>query len=126
MTADLAQKIEQIKPELKILTDAYSFFDFYFNKPELNKTAFSFLGESALKMIPEVINTEAIINNPTEELKKIKGENKIPLQDIYHFLRFCLMGQLKGPSIPELIAFLGREESMQRINDGIKILTNTI
>lgn len=125
-TADLIQKIEYIKAELKILTDAYQFFDFYFKRPELNRASFSFLSESATKTIPQIVDTENLVNHTEETLKTLKKENKVSMQDLYHFLRFCLMGQLKGPSIPELIAFLGNIEAKQRINDGVKILTNTI
>lgn len=121
----LATKIEKIKPELKTLQDTVVLFRFYFNAPIISKNALlEFLSLEKLIQINLLINSNILCADPINTLKALKQElaNKsIPMQDLYHFLRFALMGNTKGPSIPELIEFLGESEARKRVDHAINV-----
>jgi len=120
----LCGKIEKMKPELKTIQDAVESFRFYFHAPQIAKNdILGFLSSDAFEQIRLLVNPALLCQDPVSALKSLKKEvdgKDISMQDVYHFLRFILMGNLKGPSIPELIEFLGKEESLKRINNAMR------
>mgnify|MGYP001608669872 CR=1 FL=1 len=49
----------------------------------------------------------------------ISGKN-LPVGEIMPVLRFFITGTLTGPSVPDIMDVIGKEESMNRIGVGIK------
>ena len=35
-------------------------------------------------------------------------------------LRLCLVGELKGPDVPDILEILGKDESLHRIDEALK------
>lgn len=50
-------------------------------------------------------------------LKEFAASNSIKVGDLMKFLRVSLVGELSGPTIPDLIVLLGKEESTKRIRN---------
>lgn len=50
-------------------------------------------------------------------LKEFASINNIKVGDLMKFLRVSLVGELSGPTIPELINLLGKAESIKRIEN---------
>ena len=115
----LCSKIEKIKPELKTIQDSVELFRFYFRSPRVTENdILGFLSPETYEQIRLLVNPKALCEDPASALKSLKKQIEgkgISMQDIYHFLRFALMGNLKGPSIPELIEFLGTNEALERV-----------
>ena len=61
-----------------------------------------------------------LVNNPLElknELMKFGAENNISLGNIMKTLRLSLVGNLSGPDLFKIIAFIGPDETLQRIEN---------
>ena len=61
-----------------------------------------------------------LVNNPLElknELMKFGAENNISLGNIMKTLRLSLVGSLSGPDLFKIIAFIGPDETLQRIEN---------
>lgn len=54
------------------------------------------------------------------EIKKWLSEKNYPLGNLMNALRLSLVGELKGPSIFEIVAVLGKEETIKRIQKAIE------
>ena len=50
-------------------------------------------------------------------LKEFATNNTIKVGDMMKFLRVSLVGELSGPTIPELIQLFGIEESIKRVRN---------
>ena len=46
------------------------------------------------------------------------------LGDVMNAFRLCLVGEGKGPGMFDISAFLGKEETIRRINKAIKTISN--
>jgi glutamyl-tRNA synthetase len=67
------------------------------------------------------------LDNPDIFLKEIKHtayESNIKLKQLFYFIRLALMGSTQGYGIFELISMLGQQETAQRLNRAIVLLTN--
>lgn len=49
-----------------------------------------------------------------------KQEEKPFRKELYHYLRWALLGGANGPGIPDTMTVLGREESLKRIQSAVK------
>jgi glutamyl-tRNA synthetase len=47
------------------------------------------------------------------------------LGDVMNAFRLCLVGEGKGPGMFDISAFLGKEETIRRINKAIKTINNS-
>jgi glutamyl-tRNA synthetase len=59
-----------------------------------------------------------------ECLKGFVGSKEIGIGKVMAPLRIALVGSLKGPSVYSLMAFLGKEEVVQRINRALSHITS--
>lgn len=121
----LNKKIEKIKPELKTIQDAVTAFQFYFYAPKITQETLSnVVSIDIWEKIKLLINPEQLCQDSLNTLKILKKEletKDIAMNDLYHTLRFIFIGNTKGPSIPDLIEFLGKEKSVQRLQNAILI-----
>lgn len=60
------------------------------------------------------------------EIKKWLAEKNYPLGNLMNALRLSLVGELKGPSIFEIIEVLGKEETVRRIRKAIEVLDKEV
>lgn len=56
------------------------------------------------------------------KLKEFATNNAIKVGDLMKFLRVSLVGELSGPTIPDLITLLGKEKTIERIKNGLSQL----
>jgi len=49
-------------------------------------------------------------------------ENAVGMGKIMMPLRLALVGELKGPDVPDILAVLGKDESVARINSALETL----
>ncbi len=65
-------------------------------------------------------NSDAATIEPA--LKEFATANNIKVGDLMKFLRISLVGELSGPTIPDLIVLLGKEKTIERIKNGFSQL----
>lgn len=71
---------------------------------------------------------DAISTSPNQEQPQPKDAVKARVaadkrfkKELYHYLRWALLGGAPGPGIPETMAILGRLESVKRLDEGRKL-----
>ncbi len=115
----LTTMLQIIKTDLYTLKDAPSALSFYFEKPHVTKSSFDVIPPANQTMIATTIKKElAQIENTNaflDALKESAKQAKIPMKELFWFLRLALMDSVNGPSIHDLIAMLGPKESRERI-----------
>ena len=51
-------------------------------------------------------------------------EKEYKLGDVMNAFRLCLVGEGKGPGMFDISAFLGKEETLRRLDSALKVLPN--
>ena len=125
-THNLAAMIQHIKTDLYTLKEATTALHFYFEQPSLNQLSFEscislLFIEKIIAMIQKQLH---FIEKPEEFLNSLKSEAKIlqiPIKELFWFLRIALSGKINGPSINDLIAILGVENSKKRLQSALEL-----
>ncbi|NAW51249.1 glutamate--tRNA ligase [Elizabethkingia argentiflava] len=126
---DKALRIIAIMKERAIfIKDIYEEGKYFFHSPESYQ-------EKAVKKVwsPETRDLMQILKNQIstldfkskslkEQFQHLAEEKGMGMGKIMMPLRLCLVGELKGPDIPELMEIIGKEESLFRISQAIETL----
>ncbi len=123
----LSNILQIIKTDLYTLKDVVSALQFYFEPPDLTPTTFeACIAKEMMSKIVSLIQSHLEqITDPDPFLTSVKTaakEQNIPLKQLFWFLRLALMEQINGPSIHDLIAILGIEESKKRIEKALSLI----
>ena len=127
--------IEMIKPRMKTLNQFEPKFDIYlegkleYNNPDLQKLNENYTTQELIKylqLLPgQIENIEpSEFNSTTTEqaLRECAEKNRLKAADLIHPARFALTSELVSPSIFDVFAFLGKQESGKRIEQCIEFL----
>ena len=124
------EKLEKIvslmKERASFVKDIYHDGKFFFETP------LSYDEKAVKKAWKE--DTSDIIRSLAEALKEADFKAKTLKEVIHHFaeskelgmgrvmmpLRLCLVGELKGPDVPDILEILGKDESLHRIDEALK------
>jgi glutamyl-tRNA synthetase len=82
---------------------------------KINNIKESFNADAFESFIQQNTNTDAATIETS--LKEFATNNTIKVGDLMKFLRVSLVGELSGPTIPDLIVLFGKEESIKRIKN---------
>jgi nondiscriminating glutamyl-tRNA synthetase len=118
--ATLTQLLQTIKTDLMTLADCVSALEFYFNKPTIQKVDVQAVIDSAhinelVKIMHETISLIDDHNLFVNTLKQSAQSRKIPLKELFWFVRLALMGKTNGPAIHDLLLMLGSDEAKERL-----------
>ncbi len=125
--------IELVKPRMKTLVEFKDKFYIYLNKDKLayresepGKPAVSHektLKENLEKFVAELAKLDSFDSEAVEKTLRVCAD-KIGVQaaDLIHPARFALTSETVSPSIFEVFAFFGKDESIKRIKDFIAYL----
>ena len=122
-TSYLTNAVGLVKERLIFLTDIES-FGYLFQSPKNFVDAII----QKINSVKDILNVEslatALQQNTSSELSVIEqtlkdfaNNNNIKVGDLMKFLRVSLVGELSGPTIPELINLLGNDETIKRIQN---------
>ncbi len=117
----LIKIIGLMKERATFIKDIYEQGKFFFEAP-------SEYDEKAVKKAWNE-ETSSILKELSEKLNQTEFKSEVLKEEIHHFvegkglgfgkvmmpLRLALVGELKGPDVPDLLEILGREESLGRI-----------
>lgn len=123
----LSQLLQTIKTDLMTLTDCVAALQFYFETPMLEKVDIEAVIDSAhiegLKnIVQDNLKLIADHNLFVNSLKKAAQENKIPLKELFWFVRLALTGKTNGPAIHDLLSMLGSENSKERLQTALDLV----
>ena len=118
--------IELIKPRMKTLTDFKKKFAIYLNgKLNYDNSDFQKLKKICIKknlkkylklFLVELKTVESFESAAVEEcLRDCAKRNSLKVADLIHPARFALTSETVSPSIFDVFAFFGKEESLKRI-----------
>ncbi len=127
--------IELVKPRMKTLDQFEPKFDMYlkgeldYGNPDLEKLKESYPVEniiSHLRTIRAHLDTLAPVdfNSAVLEpgLRECADQHGLKAADLVHPVRFAVTSEMVSPSVFDVLAFLGKEESIRRINGLIEYL----
>jgi len=119
-----------VRERISFVRDMWDETSFFFTPPESydEEAVRKRWKEESTVILEDIADVLRGIDNFTtsaveEEIKRLiagKGYNN---GTAMHSLRIVLVGELRGPGIFDIISWLGREETLDRINRGIRVLT---
>ena len=119
-----------VKDRANLTTDLYTLGDFFFISPEkYDEKASKNWKEDTSGLMQQVISV--IENVKIFEAKEIEStiknwiqENELGMGKIMQPLRIAMVGEMKGPDLFEIIAVLGKDETIQRLHNAIDNFKN--
>ncbi|HLW41102.1 MAG TPA: glutamate--tRNA ligase [Flavobacterium sp.] len=123
---EVAKVITLVKDRANFVTELYDLADYFFVAPaKYDVKATKNFTEATHKWLSEVsIIIESIENfEPKAVEEKVKNwitGNNIGMGKVMQPLRVAMVGEMKGPDLFEIMAFLGRKETVLRIQEMLK------
>ena len=123
--------IELIKPRSKSLVELIEQSEYFFNDPEeynretaktIWKDEAGIILESLRDKLNELSGWESAAIEA--EFKNIMNDNDLALGKIMKPVRFAICGTVNGPSLYAVMALLGRDSCMYRLDHAVKSLEN--
>lgn len=122
---NLLNIISLMKERATFVKDIYENGRFFFEAPtsydeKASKKAWSETTSETMSLLLEKLNS---INFDSETLKNeihhFAEEQSLGMGKVMMPLRLALVGELKGPDVPDILAILGKEESISRIKNAV-------
>lgn len=118
----VCKALDLIKDRIAFVKEAWPLADYLFEAPTSYdpKVKAKFWNEQTPAIIGDLCKvlqeSESFESSAIEELlpKYIK-ENQLPMGAVMNSLRLLLVGESKGPGVAEIMALLGREETLRRL-----------
>ncbi len=115
--------IPLVKERMNKLSDYQQLAGFFFQKPKVNPT---FLGDNAKEYLIEASAVLEKIDNWSKEkieqdLQVLIGQKGWKTGDFFMNFRIAITGSKITPPITDSVALLGKEETLQRLKDALRI-----
>lgn len=121
--------IRLLKPRAAFTQDLWTMGHFFFKAPvtydeKAVKKAWKTDTPQLIKQFKALLEKETIIKASSlkEKVQQWVQANEIGFGKLMMPLRLCLVGSLQGPDVFEIIAVLGKQETIIRLNNALKIL----
>lgn len=125
--------IELLKPRITLLPDFLKESRFIFERPEVYEQKmlekkWNAVNRDAMLKVFEQIRDAAHFGDATfeSEIKGFIDENKFGLGNILPLLRVCMSGSSQGPDVFRMMAILGKEELIQRLDAAFRAFDDII
>lgn len=121
----LLKIISLMKERATFVKDIYENGKFFFEKPASydEKASKKAWGESTSEimktLVSELENSDFKADILKEEIHHFAENQSLGMGKVMMPLRLSLVGELKGPDVPDILEILGKEESMARIKNAI-------
>lgn len=116
----IATLLNILKTEMNTLKDCVSLLKFFFEAPQLSsREIHACIPSENIARVKELVQScMAHISDSTQFAQCLKDgtqTSKLPLKEVFWFVRLALMGATKGPTIHELVDMLSADESKKRL-----------
>ncbi|XLS29242.1 glutamate--tRNA ligase [Flavobacteriaceae bacterium M23B6Z8] len=125
-TASVEKMIRLIKERATFVADLWELGHFFFKSPETfdekaSKKAWKAETAELMQELTTVITKieDFTVAAITSEVKSWIGSKEIGFGKVMMPLRLSLVGSLQGPDVFEIISFIGKDETLLRINSAI-------
>lgn len=127
--AQLLQIIDLMKERATFVKDIYHDGHFFFATPtsydeKAKKKAWKEGTKENMQKLSEHLSPlnedEFSAENIKEKLQSFAKENELGMGKVMMPLRLALVGELKGPDVPVIAAFLGKEETLTRLKNAVE------
>lgn len=121
----LLKIISLMKERATFVKDIYENGKFFFEKPTSydEKAVKKAWGENTPEimktLVSELENLDFKAENLKEEIHHFAENQSLGMGKVMMPLRLSLVGELKGPDVPDILEILGKDESMARIKNAI-------
>jgi glutamyl-tRNA synthetase len=123
--AYVEQVVALIKERATFVSDFFELSDFFFQAPAAYdpkalknwKEDTADLMQKVAQVIEEITNFEAIAIE--KEVKDWINKQGIGMGKVMQPLRVCVVGELKGPDLFQIIKLIGKEETLSRIKKAV-------
>lgn len=127
----LANVIDAVKERIFFLDDIPKQYLFFWQKPEITISDPLFhslfdqkvqpvIKNQILSGLKELSQADFTSHNLAQLFQRISEESGISVKNIFLSIRFLVTGTNAGIGIPQTLAVLGREESIERIEENLK------
>ena len=127
---DKAEKlVELYKPQMKSVDEIIPLTDLFFSDfPELTEAEREVMaGETVLTVLEAfkakleaMTDDEFVTENIFPQIKAVQKETGIKGKNLFMPIRIAVSGEMHGPELPDTIFLLGREKSIQHIENMLK------
>ncbi len=121
---NLENLLHLVKDRLTKLSDFTSLAGFFYSQPKPVSTLFTSNAKNHLRQSQLAIqNSDFRVDALNSTFKRIIESSKFKTGDFFMDLRISITGSRFTPPITESIVILGKDESIQRITNALKLLT---
>lgn len=128
-TDKLVYLVSLVKERVNFIHEIWDQLGFFFVAPEIydEKTVAKKWKEDTGKILNNAVEVlNSISNFSVEEIDKdlhsFMEQNQIPAGQLMIGLRISIVGEAKGPDLKEIMAFLGKEETIARIKKAVEVI----
>ena len=127
---DKAEKlVELYKPQMKSVDEIIPLTDLFFSDfPELTEAEHEVMAGETVPTVLEAFKAkleamtddEFVTENIFPQIKAVQKETGIKGKNLFMPIRIAVSGEMHGPELPDTIFLLGREKSIQHIENMLK------
>lgn len=124
----LLKIIQIMKERATFIQDIYKDGAFFFHSPKFYeekavKKAWKPESAGIIRQLKEQLeSTEFSAENLKEQIHLFANSLSLGMGKVMMPLRLALVGELKGPDVPELMAIIGKDETLKRLDTALDIL----
>ena len=121
--------VELYKPQMKSVDEIVPLTDLFFSDfPELTDAEREVMAEETVPVVLEAFKAkleamadeEFVTENIFPQIKAVQKETGIKGKNLFMPIRIAVSGEMHGPELPDTIFLLGREKSIQHIENMLK------
>ncbi len=121
--------VDMVRGRVDLITELWHETDFFFKAPEMYdeaavKKRWKDDSPAQMKELKGVLESAGSFTSAETEkaVKKWIQENNYGMGTVMNAFRLLIVGELRGPHLFDIIAFIGKEETIKRIDNGLKLL----
>ena len=126
---DAANLVEMVRERVDFVSELWYQTNFFFEAPEMYDEAAvkkrwkenSPARMKELKGVLEKISSFTSVDTEDAVKQWIKGKD-YSMGEIMNAFRLLIVGELRGPHLFDIIAFIGKDETLKRIDRGLDVL----
>ena len=121
--------VDMVRGRVDLISELWHQTDFFFKAPEMYdeaavKKRWKDDSPAQMKELKGVLESAGSFTSAETEkvVKKWIQDNNYGMGAVMNAFRLLIVGELRGPHLFDIIAFIGKEETMNRIDNGLKLL----
>ncbi len=121
--------VDMVRERVDLIPEFWHQTDFFFKAPEMYdeaavKKRWKDDSPAQMKELKGVLESAGSFTSAETEkvVKKWIQENNYGMGTVMNAFRLIIVGEMRGPHLFDIIAFIGKEETIKRIDNGLKLM----